>query len=117
MPCRETPQRASVGAGRRGPAGTAVSAADAAGDLTAGIEVVERLGDVVDREGEEQGGYRVGACLGVLLDALGGEGLEVRADGDAQVGTAAAGRLEVSVELGQPGGQLLGGAIEGVPAL
>ena len=56
-----------------------------ANSLAAGIEVVEGLGDVVDREGEEQGGDRVGARLGVPLDLAGGQGVEIGADGDPQV--------------------------------
>ena len=85
--------------------------------LPAGLEVVEGAGHVVGREGEEEGGHGVGAGLGVALDPLGRELVEVRADRDAQLGPAAPGRLELVVERGQARRQLLGRAVEGVPAL
>ena len=100
------------------PAGDAVgSDARPDGRLPAGLEVVEGPGHVVGREGEEERRYRIGPGLGVALDVGGGQLIEVRAHGDTEIGPAAAGRLEVRVELGQPLGQLGGTAVEGVPAL
>ena len=104
-------QRARAARGQRG------SAADNGRNLSAALEIVEGTSHIVRREREEEGGHRVGAGLGVALHPFGRQLVEVRAHSDAQLRPAAPDLCELFVELGQSGRQLLGRAVEGVPAL
>ena len=85
--------------------------------LSARLEVIEDFFDLIWAKGEEQGRDGVRSGFRVLLHRFGCQLVEVRADCDAQVLAPPPRRLEVHVELAQTLRQLLGGPVEGVPAL
>ena len=100
---RPAPARPQAGASGAGDSGSG-----ACRGLAARLEVVEGPGHVVRSEGEKERGHGIRPRLGVPGYVIGRHGVEVGADGDAQVRTVPTRRLEMLVELGQPGRQLLG---------